>query len=189
MDSWCTLNPITKQNEKAMRLAIVVIIVCCSIPGWAQLKQQNIYKTDHKYYQMGDKEFSFNSLDKKVVLVKVWAEWCAGCISDHPKVVELEKELNNPDFGIVYLAMSKETEKWEAMVEKKGWEGIFIEYQNDLSNPLSKIVYQPKEKDGQTYYEIAVPNYFVIGPDGTGFKTSSPNRPQLREDIERLLGG
>jgi thiol-disulfide isomerase/thioredoxin len=52
-------------------------------------------------------EVSLKSLAGKVVLLNLWATWCAPCREEMPSLARLEKELGSDKFQVVALAVDK----------------------------------------------------------------------------------
>ena len=54
------------------------------------------------------KSVSFADFRGKVVLVNVWATWCAPCIREMPTLARLEAELGGDDFAVVAVSVDRQ---------------------------------------------------------------------------------
>lgn len=50
----------------------------------------------------------------KVVLVNLWATWCAPCVTEMPTLANLQSAFKNKDFLVVAVSVDRESEKVEA---------------------------------------------------------------------------
>lgn len=57
----------------------------------------------------------------QIVVIDVWASWCADCIKGFPKYRELQKQF--PDVVYLYISMDKNWESWIAGTEKHNLKG------------------------------------------------------------------
>ena len=185
-----------------MNLSVLKIVIALSLGltlvhlsrdfGISKLIQEdktNIYDSDYSYRRSDGSDFDFRGLKNKVVLLDVWASWCAGCIDDHHLVVDLKERIDSPDFEIVYVSTERDTTNWRKFITDNNWHGIHITVPRTLENPLSNIVYTKSKvlKDGRTQYQVGVPSYFLISKNGQGHKTVSPGNKKLEEEVRRLL--
>lgn len=52
----------------------------------------------------------------KKIVIDVWASWCKDCISDFPKVKELQKEF--PDVTFLFLSVDRSNPSWKKAIKK-----------------------------------------------------------------------
>lgn len=59
-------------------------------------------------FQTADgKDTTLDQWKGRVVLLNLWATWCAPCRKEMPDLVELQKALGGPDFEVVALSVDK----------------------------------------------------------------------------------
>jgi thiol-disulfide isomerase/thioredoxin len=61
----------------------------------------------------------------KIVVVDVWASWCAPCQKSLPEFNSLAQEFKN-NRDVVFIALSIDSNKtdWEKAVDKAGWDAL-----------------------------------------------------------------
>ena len=99
------------------------------------------------------KKVSLADYKGKVVLLNIWATWCAPCVAEMPSMEKLYQELKNEDFEI--LAVS---------VDEAGAETVkpFIE-----KHKLGFPVLLDTKGDIKTLYQATgIPESFIIDKDG-----------------------
>lgn len=185
---------------KYFALLLSLISIAAILPSSAPQQRippqqaENIYNSDHAYEQPDGGTLRFSSFKGKVVLVHVWAYWCETTRGRPQALAQLEKKINNSNFEIVHVAMDSDRIEWRQYIKDNNWKGHHIMYQDNLNNPLSRIIYVPKEENGQTTYWIDVDTFFLIDKKGigkeTGITTSygrSDLYDKLEEDIRKAL--
>src|SRR4030095_15059946 len=72
------------------------------------------------------KRVAMSDLKGKIVLVDVWATWCAPCKAEIPHLKKLEEEFKGLDIVFVSVSVDKkeDREKWTRFVEKEALGGI-----------------------------------------------------------------
>ncbi|MEM9027391.1 MAG: redoxin family protein [Pseudomonadota bacterium] len=69
----------------------------------------------------GGKEMTFADLKGKVVLVNLWATWCAPCRKEMPDLNELQQKLGSDDFEVVAISLDRGTaDKPKAFLDRIG---------------------------------------------------------------------
>ena len=123
----------------------------------------------------------------KVVLLNVWATWCAPCREEMPSMERLYQELSGRNFEI--LAVSVDAEVGGA-VPADALRAFAAEF--GLSFPI--LHSDPDDAEGvqRVYQTTGVPESFLIGTDGVIYRRiSGPtawDSSQYRDQIIRLLG-
>lgn len=142
-------------------------------------------------------DFAFQSLtggvlrlsdyEDHVVLVNVWATWCAPCREEMPSMQRLYDALEGEDFEI--LAVSVDAPMGQS--DANGYEGgdlAAFAKELDLSFP---ILHDPRGSIQQMYQTTGVPESFVIAKGGLIFKKRAGQEvwdaPENQELIRRLL--
>jgi cytochrome c biogenesis protein CcmG/thiol:disulfide interchange protein DsbE len=106
----------------SMRLIPVVFFVFLVIFFWRglsldphQLPSAQIGKTIASFtvpqLQNPKNSFSPENLDKKVVLLNVWASWCESCIEEQVFLMQLARE-GVPIYGLNYKDRAEDALKW-----------------------------------------------------------------------------
>jgi len=103
----------------------------------------------------------------EVVLVNVFASWCAPCRIEHPVLMDLAEQ-GLPVFGLNY---KDETADARRFLER-------------LGNPYRRIGVDASGRIGIDFGVAGVPETFVIGPDGRiAYKHTGPILPQKRDGL------
>lgn len=87
----------------------------------------------------------------KIVLVNVFASWCAPCRAEHPLLTRMVEEQ-----GIVLMGINYK-DKPEAAAD----------WLDELGNPYARIGSDESGRASIEWGVTGVPETFVIGPDGT----------------------
>lgn len=150
-----------------------------------EYKQKNGYMAagkpaiDFCYPDRNGKNVSLNSFKGKVVVVDVWATWCAPCKAEIPYLKKLEKEFEGRD-DIVFLAVSvdkaKDKQKWLKMIDEGKMAGIHL-----FADGFSQIA--------ESYQITAIPRFMVFDKKGNIVSTNAPrpSSPQLKTMIMNAL--
>jgi peroxiredoxin len=125
----------------------------------------------------------------KVVLLNVWATWCAPCREEMPSMQRLYDSLDGEDFEILAVSVDAPLGQRDAM----GNRGGDLEAFADALGLTFTILHNPSGDIQRTYQTTGVPESFVIGRDGTIYKkVAGPTRwdaPVNEELVRRLLAG
>ena len=127
-------------------------------------------------------------IGEKVLLVNIWATWCAPCIVEMPSMQRLYDEFEGEDFEILAVSVDAPFGQQDHRGQFGGDLGAFAE-----SLGLSFwIWHDPSQEIEETYQTTGVPESFLIGKDGLIHKkVAGPTEwdaPQNVEQIRRLLG-
>lgn len=114
----------------------------------------------------------------KYVLLDFWASWCGPCRSENPNVVEAFHKFKDKNFTVLGVSLDSEAQKkywldaiekdeltWTQLSDLKGW----------------------KNEAAQLYGVRAIPQNYLIGPDGTILAINLRGK-ELHLQLERLLG-
>ncbi|SMO76883.1 Thiol-disulfide isomerase or thioredoxin [Solitalea koreensis] len=128
---------------------------------------------------VNDKTYSLAGFKGKVVVIDVWAMWCAPCLQEKPimeKIAEGYKDRND----IIFIGMSVDghakKDAWKNFVKSKGFTSIELLTQFDES--LFK------------FYNISgIPRFLIFDRDGKVVTVDAPrpSNPQFKKLIDETL--
>jgi thiol-disulfide isomerase/thioredoxin len=126
------------------------------------------------------KTVSLSDLKGKIVLVDVWATWCAPCKAEIPHLKKLEEEMKGKNVVFVSYSVDdlKDKGKWEEMVVSEKLGGIQLIGDAAFSSAIAKN------------YEIkAIPRFMVFNKKGeiVAIDAPRPSTPELKELMEKEL--
>jgi thiol-disulfide isomerase/thioredoxin len=126
-----------------------------------------------------DKVVSLSDFKGKVVVLDIWAMWCAPCLNEKPLFSKIEEEYKGRD-DILFLGISVDgsgkKEAWKDFVAKKGWQNIEM-----LSEPTESIM---------KYYKIeGIPRFMIFDREGKIVTTDAPrpSSPDFKKLIDQTL--
>jgi thiol-disulfide isomerase/thioredoxin len=134
------------------------------------------------------KPVTLNDYKGKVVLLNVWATWCAPCREEMPSMQRLYQAMqSNPDFAILAVSVDEPTNGQD--VPKRDLEKFARDLQ--LTFPLFHSTPDGPDDIQKIYQTTGVPESFLIGKDGVIYRrfsgSTSWDAPEFREQINRLL--
>jgi len=115
----------------------------------------------------------------KVVVLDIWAMWCAPCLAEKPffqKVEESFKDRNDIVFiGISHDGQAKK-ESWKKFVAKKGWTSI-------------ELLSEYDESIGKYYKIEGIPRLMIFDKEGKIVTVDAPrpSDPEFKSLIEQTL--
>lgn len=138
---------------------------------------------------MNGTEYNLDKLRGKIVVINLWATWCAPCIAEMPELNDLVNKFKDKD--VVFLAAAPEDKTvLEGFLQKNPFTYQIFPGALDI---IKK--YSPKEKPDAVTIKPrtiqALPTHIVIDRDGTiakhswGFSVHTI--PELSKTIEQLL--
>lgn len=124
----------------------------------------------------------------RVVLLNIWATWCAPCLEEMPSMQRLYEDLSDTDFEILAVSIDAEVGERDAA----GRPGGDLQAFADKLGLTFTILHDPSGKIQQIYQTTGVPETFVIGRDGMIYKKVAGGTdwaaPVNQELVRRLLG-
>lgn len=128
------------------------------------------------YTDVNGKEVSLSDFKGKVVVIDVWASWCAPCKREIPFFKRLEKEMHGQDVVFVGISIDKGKQAWLDCVKQEGLGGVQL--------------WAPDSDELTKFYQIAgIPRFIVIDKKGNVVSESapSPSSPDMKGMIEKEL--
>ncbi|MDR6734781.1 TlpA disulfide reductase family protein [Sphingobacterium sp. 2149] len=131
---------------------------------------------DFSYPDVNGKMHSLSENLGKVVLLDLWATWCAPCLAEVPALEKLEKEFQGKDVVFISLSLDTDKAKWQNMVKQKQLSGVQL-----FSNSEQRFM--------QDYEVTEIPRYIVFDKNGktVNFNAPRPSDPKLKTLIESNL--
>jgi len=136
---------------------------------------------DFKYEDAKGTMHALSDYKGKVVLVDVWATWCAPCKGEIPHLEKLIEHFHDNE-DMVFISVSidnlKDKDKWENFVKEHELKGIQLLADKAFK---SQILLD---------YEITgVPRFMLFDKEGkiVSVNAARPSNPQLKEMIEEQL--
>lgn len=131
---------------------------------------------DFTYPDAKGKMHSLSDYKGKVVVVDVWATWCAPCKAEIPHLETLEKEMKGKDVVFISVSIDTDQAKWEQFVKEKGLGGVQL-----ISYNKGVIV--------DDYMLDGVPRFMVFSKQGKTVSTNAPrpSTPELKAMIEKAI--
>ena len=122
----------------------------------------------------------------RVVLVNIWATWCAPCREEMPSMQRLYEALSDTDFEILAVSIDARAGQNDAFGRPGGDLQAFAE-EMGLTFP---ILHDPEGRIERTYQTTGVPETFLIGRDGVIYKKVAGGTEwdaPLNQDLVRRL--
>lgn len=133
---------------------------------------------------------NLSDYEGKVVLVNVWATWCAPCREEMPSMERLYQEVDDEDFHI--LAVSVDATPGET--DEQGNPGASKSKLADFAREYDltfTILHNPSGDIQRIYQTTGVPESFLVDRDGVIVKRVAGatmwDHENYRELIQRLL--
>jgi peroxiredoxin len=126
-----------------------------------------------------DQPVSLSDFKGKVVVMDVWAMWCAPCLAEKPFFQEVEESFKDRG-DVVFLGISHDglakKEVWKQFVAKKGWKNIEL-----LANYNESI--------GKYYKIEGIPRFMIFDKEGKIVTVDAPrpSNPEFKKLIEQTL--
>ena len=122
------------------------------------------------------RETSLADFRGKLVLLNLWATWCAPCREEMPELDELQAELGGERFEVVALSVdSSGPEAVAAFLEKVGAKSL-------------ALYHDPSAKANFTLGAFGLPTTILISPDGEELGRMAGPAPWASEDAKGLIG-
>ena len=122
---------------------------------------------------------SLSDFKGKVVVVDIWAMWCAPCLTEKPFYQKVEEEFKHRDdivfIGISHDGLSRKT-TWKDFVAKKGWKNI-------------ELIANYNESVGKYYKIEGIPRFMIFDKEGKIVTVDAPrpSDPAFKKLIDQTL--
>ncbi|MEX2466668.1 MAG: TlpA disulfide reductase family protein [Gemmatimonadota bacterium] len=117
-------------------------------------------------YTLDGAEVSLADYSGKVVLMNIWATWCAPCREEMPSMQRLYEEFEGTDFEILAVSVDARPGERDLSGNPGGDLRAFAD-QFELTFP---ILHDPSGNIQRIYQTTGVPETFLIGRDGIIYK-------------------
>ncbi len=119
-----------------------------------QFHENQIPATTAKFQDENGNDFDFSDFSGKVILVNLWATWCAPCVKEMPDLNELQGSLGGENFQVVLI--SENQDGIESSIK-------FLE-EHKITNLDTYI--DGNRAVARSLQSSALPTSILIGPDG-----------------------
>lgn len=144
-----------------------------------QFSKPNIPAPDFILPDQNDKMHKLSDYKGSVVVIDVWATWCAPCKKEMPFLKKLEEELQDKNVTFIAICVGAAIEKnvWKKMIEKEKPAGIQL-FSGSWTKGFSA-----------DYKIKGVPRFMVFDKKGAivSINAPRPSTPALKHLIEREL--
>lgn len=126
-----------------MKMKLILMVLCVSFLSCKTETptQFSVAALQEQFVTLNGETVTFDSiLEKhrgKTILITIWATWCRDCISEIPRIKEVQQQKN--DVVYVFLSLDRTFENWIKGISKfeikgdhyfmpKGWDGDFVNF-------------------------------------------------------------
>ena len=106
------------------------------------------------FYDADGHELSLQGFGDKVVLLNLWATWCAPCIKEMPSLDRLQAQLGSDRFQVIAVS-----------VDRRGVEAVRPFFEKLKISHLA-IYVEPKNRLAESIGLQILPSTIIIGPHG-----------------------
>ena len=148
-------------------------VFAAAVVGFAWVGREN-YKPiiagaeapDYQVSTLSGDAVSLKDYEGKVVLLNIWATWCAPCREEMPSMEELYEKMQGTDFEILAVSVDARMGERDAGGRPGGDLRAFAD-EFGLTFPL---FHDPEGGIQRAYQTTGVPETFLIGRDGIIYK-------------------
>ena len=186
-------HPMKRQLHKSPYLWAMVAVALVVVVAWVGRENYQPVITgadapDFLVNTMDGGSATLADFEDKVLLINVWATWCAPCKEEMPAMQRLYEALEGTDFEILAVSVDAPIGELGSNGMPGGDLAAFAE-EYGLTFP---ILHDPQGRIQQVYQTTGVPETFIVGRDGVIYKkVAGPtdwDAPVNQELVRRLLG-
>ncbi len=121
---------------------------------------------------------SLSKFRGNLILIDVWATWCAPCKEELPYTSKIQQMFKNSKFSVIFLSIDTDESKWKMFLNKNKWM---------VENSTNMIT---TNKDFKEFYKItSVPRYILIDKNGLIIDAfcDNPSKGNLENKIRAIL--
>lgn len=119
-------------------------------------------------------DFSINQFAGRVVILNVFASWCAPCRVEHPQLLQLSKDSRFVVLGLAYRDEPEDT----------------LKFLDELGNPFAAVGIDRQGALGVQFGLAGVPETYLIDASGVvRFKVTGELTPQKAGELARMAAG
>jgi thiol-disulfide isomerase/thioredoxin len=119
-----------------------------------------------------------DDLKGKVVVIDFWATWCGPCLAVLPDMKELYGKYKSKGVEFVGISLDDDKAALDEFLKTAGIEWLIAYTGKGLKDPTVKA-----------YGINAIPSVWVVGKDGNVVSDNTHPRGNLRDLLEKALGG
>jgi len=127
------------------------------------------------FFDGDGKERSLSEWKGSVVLLNIWATWCAPCRYEMPTLDALNKQFGGPDFEVVALSL-----------DRSGFDKP-RKFYGDIEIKTLKLYNDKTNKSGRVLRAIGMPTTILIGRDGREIGRIAGPAEWDSEDAQELI--
>ncbi|MEO1438410.1 MAG: TlpA disulfide reductase family protein, partial [Bacteroidota bacterium] len=122
---------------------------------------------------------TLSDLKGKFVYIDFWATWCRPCVAKLSMVKDIERNLDAEKIVFVHLSLERSESRWRDQVAFRNLTGLHAYVSGGLESPII-----------QDYNVGAIPEYFIIDPNGNFAEKSAKNdRLNVQLHLQNLMAG
>jgi thiol-disulfide isomerase/thioredoxin len=106
------------------------------------------------FYDVNGQELSLQQFGDKVILLNLWATWCAPCIKELPSLDRLQAQLGSDRFQVITVS-----------VDRRGVEAVRPYFEKLKISHLT-IYVESKDRLAQALGLQVLPSTIIVGPHG-----------------------
>lgn len=167
----------------ALLAAVAFVIAAASAVYYASSSPSKGTKEvpDLQFQDGTGRTYSLAEFRGRVVLLNIWATWCAPCREEMPALDRLQAKLGGADFEVVALS-----------IDRQGTEAV-RKFFADVGVKSLQIYIDPSAQAMSKVGAVGVPMTLLIDRDGREIgRRAGPAKwdtAQSIEDLRRLMGG
>lgn len=146
--------------------------------GWASAAQP---VPDIRFQGADGKPYTLSNFRGKVVLLNVWATWCAPCRKEMPALDRLQQTLGGPDFQVVALSIDS------------GGATVVRQFYDEIGIRALAVYVDPSMEASAKLRAVGIPTTLLIDREGRErWRKAGPaewDSPEIIESLRAKLRG